>query len=73
VATVAELGTSVFNTTAGNASVPQYDYVLRNKLDSEKIDAQQGAVGRNATRMQGLRREWKRNRRGILVPEMRFA
>ena len=56
-----------------DASVPQYDYVLRNKLDSEGISSQERAVGRQSTWMQGSRREWKRSRRGILVPEMRFA
>lgn len=56
-----------------DASVPQYDYVLRNRVDSDGIISQERGVGRGATWMQGLRCEWKRSRSGIFVPELGFA
>jgi hypothetical protein len=55
-----------------DASVPQYDWVTRNQADSDRIISKEAVIGRANTWMKGARREWRRAKSGILVPELAF-
>lgn len=55
-----------------DTTVPFYEWVNPGAPDHTINEVQQGVMGRAATWMQGARREWKRSKSGILVPELNW-